>query len=122
MPLMSCKLCGKAFVSEGLKVCSDCMHRLEDVYYRAHDFLRDSNDDKLDAKHLADEMGVDPRDIQELIEMGWLERDLEIYSRKKGTRRQRQYEEFSEELEKMKEKSKVTSYGGEIYARRPRNK
>ena len=123
--LKSCKLCGRAFNSEGLNVCLTCFRRLEDVYSHAHEYLRDNNDEKFDMVQLADVMGVDPRDIQELIEMGWLDRDIELYLKKnkKGggqSARQVMAQKFGSELDKMKERNKRTMYGGEIYKRAPR--
>ena len=124
--LKSCKLCGRAFNSEGLNVCITCFRRLEDVYTHAHDYLRDNNDEKFDMVQLADLIGADPRDIQELLEMGWLDRDIELYMKKnnKGegftSPRQSMAQKFGSELDKMKMKSKRTMYGGEIYQRKPR--
>lgn len=130
MALMSCKLCGRAFNSEGRKVCNDCMMRLEQVYSQAHEYLRDNEDEKIDTKKLADAMDVDPRDVQELVEMGWLERimpssyddDDDYNEGSQEKRRQRQFQEFSGELEKMKTRRKMTTYGGDIYARTPRGR
>ena len=124
--LKSCKLCGRAFNSEGLNVCITCFRRLEDVYTHAHDYLRDNNDEKFDMVQLADLIGADPRDIQELLEMGWLDRDIELYMKKNNrgegftSPRQSMAQKFGSELDKMKMKSKRTMYGGEIYQRRPR--
>ena len=124
--LKSCKLCGRAFNSEGLNVCITCFRRLEDVYTHAHDYLRDNNDEKFDMVQLADLIGADPRDIQELLEMGWLDRDIELYMKKNNrgegftSPRQSMAQKFGSELDKMKMKSKRTMYGGEIYQRKPR--
>lgn len=122
MALMSCKLCGKAFGSDGRKVCNECMRRLEDIYSEAQHFLRNNNDADYDAKQLSDNIGVDIRDIQELVDMGWI--DLKDHDGDgKNRRRIRRAQEFSGELEKMRdsEKKKQTFYGGEIYARHPRS-
>ncbi|MBQ6774091.1 MAG: hypothetical protein IJP48_08540 [Synergistaceae bacterium] len=124
--LKSCKLCGRAFNSEGLNVCITCFRRLEDVYTHAHDYLRDNSDEKFDMMQLADLIGADPRDIQELLEMGWLDRDIELYMKKNSSvggltsTRQSMAQKFGDELHKMKMKSKRTMYGGEIYQRKPR--
>ncbi|MBQ4470164.1 MAG: hypothetical protein IJR35_02655 [Synergistaceae bacterium] len=125
--LKSCKLCGRAFNSEGLNVCLTCFRRLEEVYTHAHDYLRDNTDEKFDMVQLADLIGADPRDIQELLEMGWLDRDIELYLKKNNKNngvihspRQIMARKFGDELDKMKMKTKQTMYGGEIYQRKPR--
>ena len=129
MLLKSCKLCGKVFNYEGgpIKVCFDCFRRIEDVYARSHEYLRDNNEEKFDFVKLSDAIGADPRDVQELVEMGWLDRDLELYKKKKG-----KYSLGSEESiysssnflnvsgEHEKKRHKQTSYGGEIYQRKAR--
>ncbi|MBQ7734022.1 MAG: hypothetical protein IJT58_08400, partial [Synergistaceae bacterium] len=88
---------------------------------------RDNTDEKFDMVQLADLIGADPRDIQELLEMGWLDRDIELYLKKNNKNngvihspRQVMAQKFGSELDKMKSKSKQTMYGGEIYQRKPR--
>ena len=54
-------------------------------------------------------------DIQELIELGYLERDLQTYGRDRKASRQDLADAFNQELTKMRKK--VITYGGEKYAR-----
>ena len=127
--LKSCKLCGKVFNYEGgpIKVCLDCFRRIEDVYSRSHEYLRDNDEEKFDFVQLSEAIGADPRDVQELVEMGWLDRDLSLYKRNR-IRRNLDVENLHDSLQKSlnsnndddKKRHKQTSYGGEIYQRRPR--
>ena len=127
--LKSCKLCGRVFNYEGgaVKVCLDCFRRLEEVYTNSHDYLRDNDDEKIDFVQLSNAIGADPRDVQELIEMGWLDRELASY-KKNRARRYLEAEEFQDALKKVtgssndddKKKNKRMFYGGEIYQRKPR--
>ncbi len=119
MPLISCRRCGKAFigVNKGrANVCSDCHAKLESVYARAHEYLRDNPNEKFDVKKLSEAINANSYDIQTLVEIGWLERDIQTYTTTAETRKQ-QANAFQIELDKLKEKNKRTSYGGEIYAR-----
>ena len=129
MLLKSCKLCGKVFNYEGgpVKICPDCFRRIEDVYSRSHEYLRDNDDENFDVVQLSDAIGADARDVQELVEMGWLDRDLRLY--KSGRMRHNLDAEilqdsphkiFNINNDDDKKRHKQTSYGGEIYQRRPR--
>lgn len=128
MLLKSCKLCGKVFNYEGgpIKVCLDCFIRIEDVYTRSHEYLRDNDDEKLDFVQLSEAIGADPRDVQELIEMGWLDRDLTLYNKRNKIKRNLNFENssplksFHANNDNDKKRHKQTSYGGEIYQRRAR--
>ena len=117
MPLVSCKLCGRAFVSDRNKVCYDCMRRLEEIYAKAHEYLRDNCDENFDVIETAEALGVSSLDIQMLVELGYFERDFQTYGRKDKTRRQMLAKMFEEELQKMKNND-ITTYGGIVYDRR----
>lgn len=121
MQLATCKLCGRVFVSNGPKICENCMRRLEEVYSRAHDYLRNNDDENFDAKALADAIEANPRDVQELIDMGWLERDIQTY-KKTSSKHYDHLQEFNEELESLKAKTKLNTYGGMKYDRNSRYK
>ena len=119
MPLISCRRCGKAFigVDKGRgNVCVDCYRHLERIYGLAHEYLRDHPNERFDVRKLAFELGVNSFDIQTLVEMGWLERDIQTYTSTAETRKQ-QANEFQRELDRLKEKNKRTFYGGDIYSR-----
>ncbi len=113
--LRECKSCGKVFNSRGRKVCPDCMMRLEELYSYIHDYLRDHDDD-YNVETLAEAMDINPVDVQLLVEMGYIERDLQTYSKKKQGMRQKLADELNHELDKMR-KENVTTYGGMIYSR-----
>ncbi len=115
MPLMECRLCGKIFTEGGRKnVCPECLIRLGDLYSKVHKYMRDHDDEEFDIERLSDEMDANLMDIQALVDLGYIERDISLY----GTRETdwgRLAQELSDELGKMNKK--VTTYGGDIYSR-----
>ena len=116
MPLMKCRLCGKIFTEGGRdNVCPLCLRRLGDLYGEVHEYLRDNEDEKFDVHKLAEAMDVSTVDIQALVDLGYIERDLGLYGTRK-TDRSKLAEAFSAELDKMN-KNKLITYGGDIYAR-----
>lgn len=115
MPLMECRLCGRVFTEGGRKnVCPKCLRRLGDLYAEVHEYMRDHEDEEFDIDRLAEDMDANPVDIQALVDLGYIERDLGLYGHR-DTERKKLAEAFSHELDKMKKK--VTTYGGEIYSR-----
>ena len=116
MPIMKCRLCGKIFTDGGRdKVCPLCLRRLGDLYAEVHEYMRDNEDEDFDVYKLADALGVSTLDIQALVDLGYIERDLALYG-KNETKRSRLAQAFSNEIDKMN-RNKVTTYGGDIYAR-----
>lgn len=117
-----CRLCGnlyRSFSENDKRICKRCRHRLEDIYGRVHEYLRDNEDEDFDIYKLGEAMDISTADIQALVDLGYLERDLKTYGNK-ATEREKLAAEFNDELEKMK-KAPVT-YGGEKYARGPERK
>lgn len=116
MSLMRCRLCGKIF-SEGGKnnICPQCIKRLNDMYGLVHEYMRDHEEEDFDIYKLAEDVGVSTADIQALVELGYIERDLGLYG-KNETDRSRLAHAFQAELDKMR-KEKTVFYGGEIYSR-----
>ena len=85
------------------------------LYAVVHEYLRDNEDEDFDVYHLADAMDVSPVDIQALIDLGYLERDLGLYG-KHETARSRLAHAFTNEIDKMR-RNKLTTFGGQVYAR-----
>lgn len=116
MPLNECKLCRKIYNGfEGQKICPACVRRLEEIYGRVHEYMRDNADKDFDIDTLADEMEISPVDVQALVDLGYIERDLQTYSRDKKGSRQKLAEAINGEVEKLKRN--ITTYGGVIYSR-----
>lgn len=120
MPLNECKLCRKIYNGfEGQKICPACVRRLEEIYGRVHEYMRDNADKDFDIDTLADEMEISPIDVQALVDLGYIERDLQTYSRDKKGSRQKLAEAINGEVEKLKRN--ITTYGGVIYSREKKN-
>ena len=116
MPLMECRLCKKIFTEGGRNnICPQCIRRLGDLYSAVHKYMRDNEDREFDVDKLADEMEISPLDVQALVDLGYIERDIGLYG-KRETARSKLAHAFGNELEKMS-RNKITTYGGEIYAR-----
>ena len=116
MPLMKCRLCGKIYTNGGRdNVCPICLRRLGDLYGEVHEYMRDNEDEEFDVYKLAESLGVSTADIQALVDLGYIERDLAMYG-KNETDRTKLAQAFSAELDKMN-RNKLTTYGGDIYAR-----
>ena len=116
MALSECKLCRRIYNGfEGQKICAACVRRLEDIYGRVHEYMRDNENRDFDLDTLADEMEISPVDIQALVDLGYIERDLQTYSRDRKGTRQKLAEAINGEVEKLKRN--ITTYGGVIYAR-----
>ena len=77
--------------------------------------MRDNQNRDFDLDTLADEMDISPLDIQALVDLGYIERDLQTYSREKKGTRQKLAEAINGEVEKLKRN--ITTYGGVVYAR-----
>ncbi|MBQ3655058.1 MAG: hypothetical protein II954_11690 [Synergistaceae bacterium] len=115
MPLMECRLCGRIFTEGGRKnVCPKCLRRLGDLYAEVHEYMRDHDDEEFDIDRLSDAMDASPMDIQALVDLGYIERDISLYGTRE-TKRKQLADAFSHELSKMKRG--ITTYGGEIYSR-----
>ena len=111
MPLTKCRLCGKIFTDGGRdNVCPLCLRSA-----RVHEYMRDNEDEEFDVYKLAEALNVSTVDIQALVDLGYIERDLAMYG-KNETDRSKLAEAFSAEIDKMN-RNKLTTYGGDIYAR-----
>ncbi|MBQ6112387.1 MAG: hypothetical protein IJL01_08350 [Synergistaceae bacterium] len=76
--------------------------------------MRDNPYETFDIEKLAEDLDINPADIQMLIELGYIDREIERNSKLKEARRQLAGA-FNDELEDMKKK-KSTAYGAR-YAR-----
>ena len=118
MALVKCRLCGMLYDDSAPRhrICGNCIRRLEELYGQVHEYMRDNKDDDFDIYTLADDLNMDTADIQALVDLGYIERDLQTYSRRKTGPRGKLAEELNNELEKMR-KNHVMTYGGFLYAR-----
>ena len=105
MALISCKLCGKIFTSAGGRTCSACLSRLDELYPRVRDYLRDNPKMDFNVESLSDELGADIRDVQALVDMGYLARDIGRRADNEALNRQKLAKEFESSLQQMKESS-----------------
>ena len=121
MALTECRLCRRIYNGfEGQRICGDCIRRLEEIYGRVHEYMRDNQDRDFDRETLADEMEISPVDVQALVDLGYIERDLQTYSRDKKGSRQKLAEAINAEAEKLRRN--ITTYGGVVYARDSQHK
>ena len=121
MPLIECKLCRRVYNGfEGQRICGHCIQRLENIYGRVHEYMRDNQNRDFDLDTLADDMDISPVDIQALVDLGYIERDMQTYSREKKGSRQKLAEAINAEAEKLKRN--ITTYGGVVYERDSRQK
>ena len=115
MDITECRLCGRIVKGEWPRICRNCLHRLDEVYSDIHNYMRDNPYETFDIEKLSEDLDINPADIQMLIELGYIDREIAMKSEKDAARK-RLAGIFADELEDMKKK-KVTSYGGAKYAR-----
>lgn len=136
MGLFKCKLCGRVFSTDHQSMrnnlCRECFMRLEDMYSASgiHDYIRDNGlSEDFDPEELAHALKMNPRSIELLFEMGFFDRDIQVYSQANRQQRRRLAEDFSHEIDilikkrtepEIKITPKITSYGGRIYRRQKR--
>ena len=121
MALVECKLCRRIYNGvEGQRICGNCIRRLAEIYGHVHEYMRDNQDKNFDLETLADEMDISPVDIQALVDLGYIERDLQTYIKDKKGSRQKLAEAINAEAEKLKRN--ITTYGGVLYARETHKK
>ena len=77
--------------------------------------MRDHEDEDFDIYKLADDMNLNTADVQALVDLGYIERDLGLYGTRE-TKRSKLANAFNSELEKMR-REKLMFYGGEVYSR-----
>ena len=123
MSLKECKVCKTLYDDETYvgktEICHSCRMRLEGTYARIHNYIREHK--TIDINRITKETGTTLAEMEIILELGWIERDIQTYT---GTvsERQRLAKEFADELAKMIENSKATTYGGVHYRYRNRRK
>ena len=122
MPLISCRLCGKLFSSSGGRTCPACHSILDELYPRVREYLRDHPKTAFNVEMVAGEMDADIRYIQGLVDLGYLDRDIEKQTDPDTLLRQKLAKEFESSLKQMKETStqqsaakSASSYGQQRY-------
>ena len=119
MPLLPCRLCGKVFTSSGGRTCSACHTRLDELYPRVRRYLRDNPKVNFNVEAIAEEMEADIRDVQSLVDMGYLDRDVGKQTNTEETKRQKLAKEFEDSLKQMKDTPATNkapvSYGQQRY-------
>ena len=119
--IFMCKLCGKifdpAYVPVDKGICSACLEKLEAMYSKVHEFIRDHKEEaRFEPVYLAKMTGISLDNIKLLISMGYLERDMQTWSNTPSARAALA-KEFEHEIDKMLERYKITTYGGKVYMR-----
>jgi hypothetical protein len=117
--MAECKLCGKPFITAGPTICPACLKRLDNVYKKALDYLRDHPHERLNAKELAEVIDEDLADVRALIELGWIERDISTEPINEEIDKKRHLlKAFEKELSALQGQSrKYSSYSYERYGR-----
>ena len=121
MPLLTCRLCGKIFSSPGGRTCSACVTRLDKLYPLVREYLRDNPKIAFNVETVAEAMDVPVRDVQGLVDLGYLDRDVGKQTDADTLRRQKLAQEFESSLKQMKSASgqrddlKTASYGQQRY-------
>ena len=120
MSLRECKVCKTLYDDETFigttEICHSCRMRLEGTYGRIHNYIRERRKINVqEIERLAEDSGITLAELQIILELGWLERDIQTYS-DTVSERQKLAEEFARELQKMiDEHSKIHTYGGANY-------
>jgi uncharacterized Zn finger protein (UPF0148 family) len=131
MALMTCKLCGKLLTSTGDRICPACITRLDQLYPDVRDFLRDHSKDEFNVETVAEEMEVDIRYVQALVDRGYLDRDADRSAPDKGDQgRQKLVRELENSIRQLKDssvrreaaRSAAVSYGQERYGEKDKRK
>ena len=138
MGLFKCKLCGHVYSTELLSLksnlCRSCFIRLEDIYANSgiHNFIRDKglSEKDFDPDELAHELKMNPRSVRLLLDMGFMDRDIQVYNQNDRQRRRELAEKISNEInkigrrtapiQKINSETETISYGGRVYQRKKR--
>ena len=128
MALVTCKLCRKIFTAAGGRTCPACQKRLDDLYLEVRDFLRDNPKLEMNVESLSESLKADIRDIQALVDMGYLDRDSGVGSLGEDSGRQKLAQEFEKSLNEMKasaaaqQQRSSVSYGQQLYSDKGRRR
>ena len=125
MKLTMCKLCGKAFPSNGPTTCPQCIDDLDVLYRQVREFLRENPKKALNSEEMAEELGIDIRRVQALVEMGYLERNVVGDAVSEKDRKQDLVRKLQASLSKSAEASRESSsrmYAQDKYGDKGRGK
>jgi hypothetical protein len=78
---------------------------LDELYPKVREYLRDNPKAALNIETLAEAMGADVRDVQALVDMGYLDRDTSRQVDSEAANRQKLAQEFEKSLKQMKDSS-----------------
>ena len=76
MNLATCKLCGRLFSAARGKICVACLEEVDNLYPRVREYLRDHAKDGFSLERVSEDMGINIRYAQALVELGYLDRDV----------------------------------------------
>jgi hypothetical protein len=106
-----------------------CLSRLDELYPRVREYLRDNPKVGFNVETLAEEMKADIRDVQALADMGYLDRDVSRHTDSETALRQKLAKEFEDSLKQMKDASafrepakSAASYGQQRYGEKGKKK
>jgi hypothetical protein len=105
------------------------LNRLDELYPRVREYLRDNPKAVLNVETLAEEMNTDVRDIQALVDSGYVDRDIDRHADSESVNRQKLVKEFEDSLKQMKNASaareiaqNTASYGQQRYGEKSKKK
>ena len=133
MAIGTCKLCRKIFTAEAgknSKVCPECRYKLDELYTKVRNYLRDNTREDFDVEQVSEALKADIRDVQALVDLGYLERDLPdgVDASAGGDDRQKLVKAFEASIDKLKASAaavaahKPVSYGQEDYGEKSKKR
>lgn len=130
MALVTCSLCRKIFTAAGGRTCPACKKRLDELYLGVRDYLRDNPKLEMNVDALSEAMNADIREIQALVDMGYLDRDFKEASPSGEASRQKLAMELEKSLSEMKAAAAAVphpqkgavSYGQQLYSEKGRRR
>ena len=130
MALVTCRLCRKIFTAAGGRTCPACKKRLDDLYLKVRDYLRDNPKLEMNVDALAEALKTDILEIQALVDMGYLDRDDKAIQSESDSSRQKLALELEKSLSEMKAAAAAAphpqkgavSYGQQLYSEKGRRR
>ena len=77
MALVTCSLCRKIFTAAGGRTCPACKKRLDELYLKVRDYLRDNPKLEMNVDTLSEAMNADIREVQALVDIEYVLRSEE---------------------------------------------
>ena len=77
MNLVTCRLCGKLFNAARGKTCVACLEEVDRLYPKVREYLRDHTKEVCNLERVSEDMGIDIRYVQALVELGYLDRAVQ---------------------------------------------